>query len=204
VIRPWMLFALAVAGCSSTAESEIPEPAAEQSAGARYRGYEAVQNHVRSTLIDPSAPFELHAYLGANGETLSYLLGRSDGFGVQYELVNATPNPMNMLVWRLMMSSFANDLAASCPGATRPSTMPEAPLVLDARARPIVHALCAWPADDAAIGAAWDLVMGHRAPRDEREPFIAYARALGNRSAADALPSLWSGIFLHAAYLLDR
>lgn len=195
-----VIIALTLIGCSDDPEVEPVDP----SAAANFRGYVAVQDDLYARFLTPGSSFELFRYLGASGEELSRLVGRPDGFGVTFDIRNAKPNGMNVLVWRMMLKGFADDLAATCPQS---SLVPVAkpPIALETRAASIVGALCAWPAvDDKALGDAWDLVIGVRAPKPSRDAWLRYARDLQSQRADDALPMLWLGAFLHPSFLLEQ
>jgi len=196
--------ALAFAGCGQ--DQPVEQQPVDPSAAANFRGYAAVQDDLYVKFLAPESSFELFEYLGTDGEELSKLVGRPDGFGVTFDTRNAKPNGMNVLVWRMMLSRFAADLAATCPrSALAPAAQPA--IVLNSRAAGVVGALCAWPAlDDNALGDAWDLVMGFRASKDSRAAFIAFAHGaeLQGRSADKALPSLWLGALVHPAFLLEQ
>jgi hypothetical protein len=189
-------------GCGGDEAEEPVDP----SAAAHFRGYAAVQEDLYAKFIQDGTAFELFTYLGPSGEELSRLVGRPDGFGVAYDVRNARPNGMNVIVWKMMLKSFASDLAATCPGSRLvPQAQPE--ITLGGRAQQVAGALCAWPAvDDAAIGAAWDLAMGALAPKESRAAFIAYVRGadLQGRGADDAIAQIWLGAFLHPSYLLEH
>lgn len=196
--------ALAVVGCG-TSNPDDDQPV-DPSAAAHYRGYAAVQDDLYAKLVAPGTPFELFRYLGGSGEELSRLVGRPDGFGVTYDVRNSRPNAMNALVWRMMLTGLANDLAATCPGSTHvPTTDP--PIALGAHAAPLVAALCAWPAvSDDALTAAWDLSVGYLATTESRDAWLAFAHTadMKGRSADEAIPMLWLGAFLHPSFLLEQ
>ena len=196
--------ALAVAGCGET--QPVDQEPVEPSAAANFRGYAAVQDDLYVKFLAGDSSFELFEYLGPDGAELSRLVGRPDGFGVTFDTRNAKPNGMNVLVWRMMLSRFATDLAATCPGsALVPAAQPE--IVLNGRAARVVGALCAWPAvEDQTLTDAWDLVMGFRATTESRDAWIAFARSaeLQGRAADKALPSLWLGALVHPAFLLEQ
>jgi hypothetical protein len=197
--------ALAFAGCGDNLRV-TDEEQVDPSAAAKFRGYAAVQDDLYGKFIAADSPFELFRYLGDSGEELSRLVGRPDGFGVNFDVRNNAPNGMNVLVWRMMLSRFASDLAARCPSSQLvPAADPA--IALDPNAAEIADALCAWPAvDDVAIGRAWDLVVGVWASKASREAFLRFAHSpdLQGRSADEALPSLWLGALLHPAFLLEQ
>src|SRR5687768_2683803 len=103
-----------IAGCGDNEVPGVDEPV-DPSAAANFRGYAAIQEDLYAKFLDEGSAFELHRYLGPSGEELSRLVGRPDGFGVSFDVRNAAPNAMNVLVWRMMLGAFASDLAASCP-----------------------------------------------------------------------------------------
>jgi len=200
----FVVIAALVAGCGDSGPGDdVP---IDPSAAANFRGYAAVQDDLYAKFIAADSPFELYDYLGKNGEELSKLVGRPDGFGVTLDVRNAKPNAMNVIVWRMMLRGFANDLAAGCPGShLTPAMQPK--IALNAQANGVVMALCAWPTvDDKALGAAWDLTIGYLAPAKSRDAWIKYAHSadLQSRSADDALPQLWLGALLHPAFLLEQ
>jgi hypothetical protein len=201
-VRVVFIAALAIAGCRAASSDGEP---IDPSAAAKYRGYAAIQSDLYAKFAAPGSAFELYRYLGSTGDELSKLVGRPDGFGVNYDVRNAQPNAMNVLVWRMMLRPFASDLAATCPG-TSLAQLAQPPLVLNAQAAPIVRALCAWPnVGDDALGAAWDLVIDI-APPASRDAFVRYARGadLASRPGDAALPDVWLGALLHPAYLLEQ
>lgn len=192
-----------VAGCGDNKPNEPTDPI-DPSAAAGYRGYAAVEDDLRIKFLAPDAAFELFTYLGDDGEQLSRLVGRPDGFGVNFDNHNNKPNGMNILVWRMMLSRFASDLAATCPGSgiTKINT-----LELNSRAQQIVGALCSWPTvTDDALGNAWDLMVGKLAPKESREAFIelGHHADLTGRRGDDALPSLLLAALVHPSFLLEQ
>jgi hypothetical protein len=195
----------ALAACGNDSQPEQDTPL-DPSAGANFRGYAAVEDDLYAAFIEPQTQFELYAYLGDAGEELSHLVGRPDGFGVSFDTRNTKPNGMNVIIWRMMLSEFANDLAATCPQSKLVKSADPA-IKLNARAAPVVAALCGWPAvTDQALGDAWDLALRHLAPDASRSAWIQLAHdpELATKSADEALPSLWLAAFLHPAFLLEH
>ena len=203
--RVVIAIALALVGCGDNAQTGDDQPI-DPSAAAKFRGYAAVQDDLYAKFIAASTPFELYHYLGTTGDELSKLVGRPDGFGVQYDVRNAQPNAMNVLVWRMMLRPFASDLAATCPGSKLvPAVQPA--IALDSHAASIAHALCSWPdVSDQALTDAWDLVIGYLAPGASRDAFVRFAHNadLQSRRADDALPDVWLAALLHPAFLLEQ
>jgi hypothetical protein len=204
IARVAIAIALALAGCGDNASSD--DQPTDPSDAAGFRGYAAVQDDLYAKLMASDSQFELFRYLGDAGDELSKLVGRPDGFGVQYDVRNSRPNAMNVLVWRMMMQPLASDLAATCPG-TKLQPIAKPAIELNPTAASIAGALCAWPdVSDQALGDAWDLVVGYLAPSSSRDAFLGYAKTadLQARPADDALPNLWLGTLLHPAFLLEQ
>jgi hypothetical protein len=204
-MRTISILAVVAIGCHASQPPADTAPI-DPSQAATFRGYAAIQNDLYAKFIAPGASFELSLYLGASGDELSKLVGRADGFGVAYGVKNGQPNAMNVLVWRMMLRAFASDLAASCPHSRLASVSSQV-LALSDAAKPIVGALCAWPAaDDATVGAAWDLVVADLAPAASKAAFVRYARGadLLGRTADDAIPDVWLGALLHPSFLLEQ
>ena len=195
--------AMVLAACGGPDDDQEP---IDPSAAANFRGYAAVQEDLYTAFLEPGSEFELFRYLGDDGEALSRLVGRPDGFGVTFDPRTGRPNGMSVLIWRMLLLHFASDLAQTCPGSTiEPAAEPH--LVLNARAASVVGALCSWPTvTDEALGAAWDLTVSYLAPKTSRTAWIAMAKdpelvALGRDQA---LPSLLVAAFLHPAFLLEH
>ena len=199
------VFVLALSACADQPHPNPPEPV-PPSAAAKFRGYAAVQDDLYYRFLDPSSDFELFRYLGDDGEQLSNLVGRPNGFGTTFDTRTNKPNSMNVLVWRMMLSRFANDIAAACPGSPLTAlAMP--PIAISSQALLITSALCAWPAvGDEALAAAWNLLLDSRAPAASRDAWIALARSpeLQAMPADKALPTLWVAAFLHPTFLLEQ
>ena len=201
-MRPFILLALAVAACGDNSTTGDDQPV-DPSGAAAYRGYAAVQDELYAKFVADGNPFELFDYLGPSGDELSKLVGRPDGFGAGFEAGQTTPNAMNVLVWRMMLQAFAHDLAASCPGSHLKAVSVPADAI-GATARPVVQGLCAWPASDDAVGAAWDYVIGVRAPAASRAAYIHMAHGFAARPTDDAVTDLWLAALIHPSFLLEQ
>ncbi|MBX3159225.1 MAG: hypothetical protein KF773_24870 [Deltaproteobacteria bacterium] len=191
------------AACGDNLEGDAP---IDPSGAATFRGYAAVQEDLYAAFIAPQTPFELHRYLGESGEALSRLVGRPDGFGVTYDARNARPNGMNVLIWRMLLSRFANDLAAKCAGSVIVDGV-DPQIELHERAHAVVDAMCTWPpASDATLREAWDLAIGYLAPVAARDAWIRLAHdpELAALDRDRGLPSLWLAAFLHPSFLLEQ
>lgn len=174
-----------------------------------YKGYQDINKILKVRAFVPGAdPFELYRYLGAAGVSLSALLGQWNGFGVQSSFLNGKPNTINLILWHLALSGFAQDLARVCPDATEKPTFKTDslnPLLLKS-----LQTLCSWPDASAKnadnLMALWMSLMGFDAPYEE---FLAWQEFLhspemGQTPAAQALPDAITAIFLNPHFLLKN
>ncbi len=56
-------------------------------------------------------------------EGLPVLLGGFSGEGLQNDFRNGTPNAMNILLWQIVLSKFAGDVATSCGTDNNPVSL---------------------------------------------------------------------------------
>lgn len=96
---------------------------ATQAAGpgsAEFRGYMKVNDLVRERLLQSGADFELSQYLGQSydpfGTNLLDLLGTHKSGFAGGRFRNGTPNSLNMLIWHMLFSKLATDVALLCTG----------------------------------------------------------------------------------------
>lgn len=201
-LLPSLALCLVVAGCGDSSPSD--DPPVDPSGAASYRGYAAVEDELYAKFVADGQAFELSDYLGTSGDELSNLVGRPTGFGASFDPGQTTPNAMNVLVWRMMLQAFAHDLAAACPHAKGAAVqLPKAALRADAAG--VVQGLCAGgAAGDDALGAAWDYVVGVRAPASSRAAYIKMAHGLRTQTGDDAVADLWLAALLHPSFLLAQ
>ncbi|HTL33789.1 MAG TPA: hypothetical protein VL326_11725 [Kofleriaceae bacterium] len=191
------MLVVALAACGTDSNSDPPT---DPSAAAAYRGYVSVEDELYAKFVVAGKPFELYEYLGTSGEELSNLVGRPTGFGAAFTPGQTTPNAMNVLVWRMMLQAFARDLAASCSGHGAAKQLPNDAIRPEAKS--IVQGLCTGAASsDEALGAAWDYVVGVRAPAASRAAYIRMAHGL---TSNDAVADLWLATLLHPSFLLAQ
>src|SRR4051812_17883715 len=87
---------------------------------AEFRGYLRTNELIRERFMRPQSKFELGTYIGAEydpfGLNLLDLLGTyKSGFaGARFS--NGTPNSLNMLIWHLILTKLAKDVAKLCNG----------------------------------------------------------------------------------------
>ena len=137
------------------------------SGAAEYRGYVSVNRILRERFMLPGSSFELGSYVGqeydpVSGNLLDLLGTYKTGFGVGH-FRNGKPNSLNMLLWHLLLSEFAKDVAKICTGQNT--------LKFNAQFLDSVQGLCQWPSGNAMnserLHIFWDRIIKHEAPETE-------------------------------------
>ncbi|WP_394833027.1 hypothetical protein LVJ94_41645 [Pendulispora rubella] len=202
LLVPSLLLLLACSTNSAPNDAPPPAPTAQpaRDAGpdprsAQYRGYEAMNEILRSRLVAKPASFALSSYLDAPGAdagsgvgaNLAQLVGAWSGKGTLNSFQNGTPNAMSFLIWRVAFLGFGKDVAALCPGSSAPRTVANLEIRADLAA--VVQSICAWPVasarDEAVLHAFWNGLTAFDAPQSEyeawRDHFLGptYATATG-------------------------
>jgi hypothetical protein len=208
-IMTWAVL-LGVVACSTSkpAEEAAPEPVIPvlepDSKLATYKGYEAINEALRSRVVAEPESFQLSRYLGAAGGELSTLLGTWRGVGLRNQFGNATPNTMSFVIWRVAFSGVGQDLARHCtPGADGYQIKKLQPRTAQALAT-----LCHWPdtaaRHDEVLEAFWLALAGYDAPVEEYEAWRTHFQGEAYRQmpAAEVIPLMVSALFLNPHVLL--
>jgi hypothetical protein len=206
-----MIFApLLLAGALVAPLAQADATPTGRSAAGGFRGYEAVNAAVRGRLIDQAAPnggdFNLSFYLGDDSGNLARLLGGFEGGDFR----NGAPNSLNMLLWYIGMSSFADDVAAAVCDAHSP-LIADGSITLSPDAVAAMTPACALPDDPdtraAVLQTLWLTTVAFDAPRAE---FAEWAAGLGSPEATAGAPGrtvlakLLTGALLDPYVLLER
>lgn len=120
--------------CGRKKHSQTPPPDSQQIelnsvSGGSLRYYKDIEKILHDRLLrDTASQLNLGGYLAEDrndfdnivqlerpGGLLS-LLGSYSGTGLLQSYSNATPNPLNMMLWLIILEGFANDLAQLCSG----------------------------------------------------------------------------------------
>lgn len=123
-----ILFAALLLSCGGEEAHKKPKNGDQQLALSskgigRLRPFQVINNLLHSRAMSKSAAFDISKYIEAEDPlafiydfdaSLKKLLGTFNGKGLVAEYIGAEPNAMNLLLWRLALTSFANDLAATC------------------------------------------------------------------------------------------
>jgi hypothetical protein len=163
-----------------------------------FKGLAAASRELSSRIAPKEAPLELERFMPA--DDMEELLGTWSNYGSEHNFRNGVPNALNMVIWRVTLTRFADALAASC-GAPQLALHPQ---FLATLAR-----LCAWPApearSEAVLTAFWLALMGYSAPESEyaawRDFFL---REFAARPAGETIAAMTLGITMNPYFLLAR
>ena len=186
--RIWTLVMILAAFAGTPAQASVPKTV-------QLRGYALVNQNLRDRLIAPGKKFDLSAYLGAGTSTgLLDLLGTYAGSDGTSDFRNGEPNPVNALIWYLLLDSFSKDAGATCTGN---SSIP-----WNADIGALILRLCAWPAasakDEQSLTTLWWTLTDFDSPPAEFEAWKALA--LSQALAALPGPRAVAALILSAVY----
>jgi hypothetical protein len=175
----------------------LPLPGHAQNS--RFKGWDAVARELSIRLAPPGESLDLDQFIPA--DNLEDLVGTWYRFGDEHAFQNGTPNAVNMVIWRVILSGFAAGVAETCF---------EPYLDFNARFTQTVKTLCAWPAPEAKTEAVlmdfWTGVMGYDAPEAEyvawRDFFLT--SSYRDRKAYDTIEAMTLAITMNPFFLLHR
>jgi len=188
---------------------------------ANYRGYLAINALVMDRMIVEQPWFNIGYYLNgfsfSSGddtvEGLPALLGHYEGNGLDSGFRNGKPNAINVVLYHLLMSSLAVDLASRCAtGSPTPPPAPDRPgpmITLRPEFRAAIAPVCAWPettamSDEALLGL-WLAVMKFDAPSTEFAAWKEFVRSeYSSRTAAESLPDMLLAILMNPHFLIQK
>lgn len=187
---------LAAAICLLAAVLAISLPVLAQSS--QFKGWVTVWKEVSARIAPPGMPLDVDQFLPA--EDMEDLLGTWSSFGSEHTFRNGVPNPLNMMIWRVALTGFAEAVAASC-------TTPR--LAFDKTFQATLSALCTWPAplarSDEVLRAFWIGIEGYDAPESEYVAWRDFIRqTYANRPASEALRAMTFAATMHPSFLLHR
>ena len=172
------------------------EPASAQTS--RFKGWAAISKELSTRIAPRDAPLDLDRFLPA--EDMEDLLGTWSTFGTEHNFKNGLPNPVNVAIWHVALSGFAQSVAGSCD---------KAQLQFHPRFSAILAKLCTWPAAEARSEAVlldyWWSIMGHNAPEEE---FVAWRDFITGtyqgRPAHETIADMTLAIAMNPYFLLDK
>lgn len=174
----------------------LAQPAASQTS--QFRGWAAVWNDLSVRIAPRNAPIDAKRFLPS--DEMDELLGTWSTFGAEHTYRNGVPNSLNMLIWQVALSGFAEALAQSCtsPGLNLHETFIST-----------LRKLCTWPAETASsedvMQAFWLAIMGYSATIDDFAAWRDFFRSsYAKRPAAETIKAMTLAITLQPSFLLHR
>jgi len=164
----------------------------------QFKGWAAISQELSTRIAPAGEPLDLGEFLPA--DDMEDLLGTWSTFGTEHTFRNGVPNALNLMIWQVTLSGFANAVGESCEKDR---------LVFHPRFDAVLHKLCAWPApaakDEAVLLDFWLGIMGHNAGEDEyiawREFFLTQYR---DRKPAETIAAMTLAITMNPRFLLHR
>jgi hypothetical protein len=177
----------------------IALPCAAHAQSSQFKGWPAVAHELSTRLAPPGQELALDQFIPAEG--LNELLGTWDSFGGEHNFTNGSPNAVNMVIWRVVLSGFARGVAESC----------ETPrLAFQTRFLGTLKRLCGWPNPDAKSEGVmqdfWFGVMGYNAPETEYRAWRDFFLTSSYRdsSARETIDAMTLAITMNPYFLLHR
>jgi hypothetical protein len=191
--------------------ADTPYPEYTPGKASVFAGYSAVEQKLRTRLLQPGEKLKLALYLGQSeylgfGINLLDLLGTypSNIGGGRFEskIQNADPNALNVILWRLLLGELSQDIARGC---SSPSSKLISKLNPDFSKALLI--LCQWPEpparDPQNLFNYWIALTGFDLPYSEFEAWSDFflspdlsAYPAQERVAAMTLAALYNPYFL--------
>lgn len=177
---------------------------AGSSQASEFRGYVETNQLIRERLIDSDSRFEIGSLISERyndfGTSILDLLGTYKSSGVSLGFKNGQPNSANMLVWKMILSEFSNQIGGLCYGA-------DAHIFNDAFKK-IVVPICDWSKDSARsednLKALWLAIMDYDAPEEEYQIWRDFFLKDEWRAAqpSDVVSAMTASILMSPYFLL--
>jgi hypothetical protein len=171
---------------------------------AEFKGYFLINSTLKQRLMKPNSTFDLSEYVKEAppmefGFSLMDLLGTYKGSGTSGKFKNGSPNPTNMLLWHVLLSGFAADLASTCADAQA--------LPLQEGFQQLMGQLCLWPEESAKtesnLLSFWIFMMGYEADQHEYEIWRNFILSkYGTASSSQTLQAMTLTILNNPYFLL--
>jgi hypothetical protein len=174
----------------------MPLPVVAQTS--QFKGWAAISRELSTRIAPADEPLDLGEFLPA--DDMEDLLGTWSTFGTEHTFRNGVPNALNLMIWQVTLSGFANAVGETCKKDR---------LVLHPRFSETLHTLCKWPdaaaKDEAVLQGFWMGVMGHNAGEDEyiawRDFFLS---EYGGRKPGETIAAMTLAITMNPRFLLHR
>ena len=187
-------------GCAATGGDRSAVASAGVSVG-QLKGYKNVNAQVRTRLFEPASAtnVQLSALLPGGSSLQTYMGAFSAGDG---ELINATPNAVNTMLWDLALTALGDRISQLCATpSSNTIALPGAQAVLKTDLAAALHGLCAdglAGSSDAALDLIWTRVIAFDGTDEEEQAWMAFAKQSAP-VAADKKP--WIRGILRAMFL---
>jgi hypothetical protein len=187
------------------------------------KGYVVLNQIIHERLLQqvPHQPhFSLGSYVGIRGTQLrglALLFGGFSGVGPANRYRNGIPNPLNTLLWDLVLTAFAKDCSKQCRlspdplGADDDTNLP--PFILNEVTKSTLMALCAWPnrggphGTESSMNQLWDLLMGPNDLDEEKTAwkdfFLKKDSPFANKGAEETVATMLRLILLNPYFILE-
>lgn len=164
----------------------------------QFKGWAAISRELSTRIAPKGEPLDLGEFLPA--EDMEDLLGTWSSFGTEHTFRNGVPNALNLMIWHVTLSGFANAVGETCESER---------LVFHPRFMKTLQQLCQWPLPAAKEGRVllefWSSVMGYNAGEDEylvwKEFFL---REYRDSKPAETVAAMTLAITMNPRFLLHR
>jgi hypothetical protein len=182
--------------CLFAAAMAIGPQAAAQSS--QFKGWATVWKEVSARIAPVGMPLDVDQFLPA--EDMEDLLGTWSTFGSEHTFRNGAPNALNMMIWQVALSGFADAVAASC---AKPR------LAFNEMFQATLRSACTWPStearSDGVLQAFWIGIAGYDAPESEYRAWRDFLRrTYAERPAVEAVRAMTFAATMQPSFLLHR
>ncbi len=165
----------------------------------QYKGFVAIGKEISTRLAPVGQSIDMYEFVPAEG--LESLLGTWINYGSQHIFKNGSPNPVNMLIWYVTLSAFADDMGESCASPQ---------MNFNREFIATLNKICDWPKPKAASEDVmlefWFAVMGYNAPETEfiewRDFFLK--SSYKGKTAKETVSAMTLAITMNPHFLLSR
>ena len=164
----------------------------------QFKGWAAISRELSTRIAPKDEPLDLGEFLPA--EDMEDLLGTWSSFGTEHSFRNGVPNALNLMIWHVTLSGFANAVGETCQSNR---------LVFHPRFMQTLQQLCHWPSsmakEEGVLLDFWGGVMGYNAGEDEylawKEFFL---REYRDSKPGETVAAMTLAITMNPRFLLHR
>jgi len=164
----------------------------------QFKGWAAISRELSTRIAPRDEPLDLGEFLPA--EDMEDLLGTWSSFGTEHTFRNGVPNALNLMIWHVTLSGFANAVGETCESER---------LVFHPRFIKTLQQLCQWPLpaakEERVLLEFWTSMMGYNAGEDEylvwKEFFL---REYRDGKPPETVAAMTLAITMNPRFLLHR